>query len=76
MINNFNKVVVAICQCNHNVKFLFGYKDAKAIIFSSMDYITKTFGDIFQLTRMIKKESCRSEHDLQKMTTPKLPAIQ
>lgn len=69
MINNFNKVVAAICRCNHDVKLLFGCKDAKIVIFYIVNYIMKTSDNTYQLMGMIKQEWSKSEHDLCKIST-------
>lgn len=51
-INNFNEYIISACRLNMDIKYIFSGSDAKALVYYTTDYVTKSnlsFHDTFSL---------------------------
>ncbi|CAF4217270.1 unnamed protein product, partial [Rotaria magnacalcarata] len=51
-INNFNEYIISACRSNMDIKYIFSGSDAKALVYYTTDYVTKSnlsFHDTFSL---------------------------
>ena len=53
-INNYNRAATAVLRCNTDVKFITNGQDARAAIFYTTDYITKSELSAYESVSLIK----------------------